>query len=61
MRVGSMADQWDRYLAELKAARTAGTTAEMTVVMMAELRVGQSVENLVAWRAAMRVDLTADQ
>ena len=37
MTVDSMADQWDRYLVELSAARMAGTTAEMTVETMVEL------------------------
>ncbi len=37
MTVDSMADLWDRYLAELTAVRMAGTTAEMTVATMVEL------------------------
>ena len=37
MTVDSMADQLDRYLVELTAARMAGTTVELTVAMMVEL------------------------
>ena len=37
MTVDSTADQLDRYLVELTAARMAGTTVETTVVMMVEL------------------------
>ena len=37
MMVDSMADQWDRYLVELTAARMAGTMAELTAAMTVEL------------------------